>query len=130
MLRIIAATILILSLTASLRSEEVCIACDEPAATYACTFDQAMRDVTLNLGSAVQGHVCEKVLAQAGPHAGCRLIETVEPCNGIARTVTLADYQQAMAGDVESTYQPGVLELARRKVYATWVCVTSMFNDC
>jgi hypothetical protein len=35
-----------------------------------------------------------------------------------------------MAGDVESTYQPGMLEIARRRVYATWVCVTSMFNDC
>jgi hypothetical protein len=130
MARSIAALVFIFGLCVSLRAEPVCVACEEPAAIYTCSFDPSLRDASLKLGRAIDGHVCEKVLAKTGPHARCRLMETSAPCEGRERTVTLADYQVAMAGDVESTYQPGMLEIARRRVYATWVCVTSMFNDC
>lgn len=115
---------------ASLGAQPVCIACEQPAATYSCTLDQSLRDLSPNLGRKVQGHVCEKVLVKSTPHGKCRLIEPEAPCEGVARSVTLADYQDAIAGDVETTYEPGMLELARRKVYATWVCMATMFDDC
>jgi len=130
MARTITALFVGLSLCSPLKAEPVCVACEKPAATYACSFDQSLRDLSPDLGLKVQGHVCEKVLAKTGAHANCQIVEAQAECPGSARTVTLADYQGAMAGDVETTYEPGVLELARRQVYATWVCMTSMFNNC
>jgi hypothetical protein len=119
-----------LRFSTSLGAQPVCISCEKPSATYSCTLDQSLRDLSPNLGRKVQGHVCEKVLAKSAPHGKCRLIEAEAACEGVARSVTLADYQGAIAGDVETTYEPGMLELARRKVYATWVCMATMFNDC
>jgi len=130
MVRTIAASCLILALSASLSAGEVCVACDKPAAVYRCTLEQPTRNANLQLGEKAERHVCEKVLATTGPHESCQIVLDAKPCNGVARTVTLTQYQQAIAGDGESTYQPGVLELARRSVNATWVCVTSLFNDC
>jgi hypothetical protein len=131
MLRIIVATCLCLSLMASLRADEVCVACEKPGATYRCTFEEPTRNRKFQIGELVQGEICPKVLAMQGPHAGCKILPAAaEPCDGVARTVTLTDYQRLLAGDGESTYQPGVLEIARRNVYATWVCVTTLFNDC
>jgi len=131
MLRIIVASCLCLSITASLRAGEVCVACEKPAATYRCTFEEPTRNRKFQVGDLVQDEVCTKVLAMQGPHEGCKILpDAAQTCDGLARTVTLADYQRIFAGDGESTYQPGVLEIARRNVYATWVCVTTLFNDC
>ena len=49
---------------------------------------------------------------------------------GLERTVTVTDYQRAMAGNGESTYEVGAFEIARRSVHDTWLCVASMFKDC
>jgi hypothetical protein len=131
MLRIIVATCLCLSVPASLRAGETCVACEKPAATYRCTFEEPTRNQKFQVGDLVKGDVCEKVLATQGPHERCKILpDSGKPCDGLARTVTLTDYQRLLAGDGESTYQPGMLEIARRNVYATWVCVTSLFNDC
>lgn len=130
MLRIVAVACLVLSLPASLDADEVCVACEGPAATYRCTLEQPKRDLRFQLEETAQRYACEMVLAKAGPHASCRVVANAEPCDGPARTVTLTDVQRAIAGDGESTYQPGVFELARRKVHATWLCVASLFNDC
>jgi hypothetical protein len=130
MLRVIAAACLILSLSASVRAGEVCVACDKPAARYRCTFEQATRDAKFQLGDTAQRFVCEQVLAKSGPHETCRIALDAQPCDGAAKTVTLADLQKVMADGEGSTYQPGVFEIARRNVNATWVCVTSLFNDC
>jgi hypothetical protein len=51
-------------------------------------------------------------------------------CEGLPRTVTVTDYQRAIAGTDESTYEVGAFEVARQGVHDTWLCVTSMFKDC
>jgi hypothetical protein len=130
MLRIIVATFVCLSITASLRAGEICLACEKPAATYRCTFEEPTRNQKVQIGDLVQDDVCAKVLAAQGPHEGCKILPAGQTCDGLPRTVTISDYQKIFAGDGESTYQPGVLEIARRNVYATWVCVTTLFNDC
>ena len=130
MLRVSAAACLIFGLCASVRAGEVCVACDKPAATYRCTFEQATRDAKFQLGDTAQRFVCEQMLAKSGPHESCRIALDREPCEGVPKTVTLADFQKVVADGEGSTYQPGVLEIARRNVNATWVCVTSLFNDC
>jgi len=62
------------------------------------------------------------------------MVPGTEPCNGIPRTVTLADYQKFVAGDGHSTYQQGLLEKAQKGVSSTfsstWDCVASLFGDC
>jgi hypothetical protein len=130
MLRIGVAACLCLSITASLRADEACVACEKPAATYRCTFEEPTRNQKFQIGDLVQDEVCTKVLAMQGPHEGCKIVPAAKSCDGVARTVTVTDYQRIFAGDGESTYEPGVFEIARRNVYATWVCVTSLFNDC
>jgi hypothetical protein len=130
MLRGIVAAFLVLSVSQALEAGEMCIACDSPVATYRCTFEQTTRDHRLQLGDDAQGHICEKVLKQAGPHASCMFVQGAAPCEGAPRTVTVADYQRLVAGDGHSTYQPGVLEKAQRGVNATWDCLSSLFGDC
>ncbi len=131
MLRIVALAFFIGGLSASLSAGEVCVACDKPTATYLCTLEKPTRDAKAQLEQAAERHICETVLTKIGPHGACRTIEQAAPCAGVPRTVTLTDYQRAIAGDGgESTYQVGVFELARQKVYATWVCVASLFNNC
>jgi hypothetical protein len=114
----------------ALEAGEACISCDKPVATYRCTFDQSTRDHRLQLGDDAQQHICEKVLKQAGPHGSCKLVQGIEPCEGVARTVTVADYQRLVLGDGHSTYQPSVLEKAQKGVNATWDCLSSLFGDC
>ena len=81
------------------------------------------------LGNSVQRHVCEKVLERT--HEKCRVVPDTEPCNGVAKVVTITEYQQAIAGgEGAPTYEPSALEKAKRSMQATWVCVTSLFNDC
>jgi hypothetical protein len=131
MQRLLAAACLFLSLSGSLGASEVCVVCDKPAATYRCALEQFTRNSKFQLGADAQRLACETVLAKSGPHAHCKVVADTEvPCEGPQRTVTVRDLQQIMAGDGEQTYQPGVFEIARRNVYATWICVSSMFKDC
>jgi hypothetical protein len=112
------------------RAGEVCLACEQPAATYRCAVEQPSEKV--RLGSDVAGEICSKVLAKKGEHHKCRISAVPEggSCEGPQRTVTLTDYQRALTASGESTYEVGALEIARRNVHDTWLCVTSMFKDC
>jgi hypothetical protein len=93
--------------------------------------DQTSSDARLQLGDVAQAHICENVLQRAGPHASCKLVpQGPAPCNGVPRTVTVADYQRLVVSDGHSTYQPGVLEKAQRGVTSTWDCLTSFFGKC
>ncbi len=130
MLRRIVVACCILSASHALQADEMCVACERPAATYRCSFEQTARDHQLDLGVAAEAHICENVLRQAGPHASCKIIQGPEPCNGAQRTVTMADYQKLVASDGHSTYQQGVLEKAQRSVSSTWDCLASLFGDC
>jgi hypothetical protein len=130
MLRMMVAACCMLSVVQALEAAEVCVACEQPVATYRCTFEQTMRDYGLKLADAAQIHICKNVLEKAGPHASCRIVQGAEPCNGVPRTVTVADYQRLVASDGHSTYQPGVLEKAQRGVNTTWDCLSSFFGNC
>lgn len=130
MFRIVsAAPLFALCLALPLRAAEVCVSCEEPAATYRCMLEQLPQSEAFALKDEAQAFVCEKVLAKSGPHAACHAVAET-PCKGHERTVTLTDYQRAIAGDEEITYQPGVLELTQQKMQSAWVCVTSLFKDC
>jgi hypothetical protein len=131
MQRLLAAACLFLSLSGLLGASEVCVVCDKPAATYRCTLEQFTRDPKFQLGAEAQRLACETVLAKMGAHAHCKVApDPMLPCDGPQRTVSVRDLQQIAASDGEQTYQPGVFEIARRNVYATWICVSSMFKDC
>jgi hypothetical protein len=130
MLRILALTFLVLALARPLAAAEVCVACDQPAATYRCTLEQMPQGKTFGLEPAAQAHVCEKVLAKMEHHGSCHTIADAKTCDGKSRVVTLTDYQRAIAGDTETTYEPGALEKAQRGMKSTWTCVTSLFSDC
>jgi len=109
---------------------EVCLSCQEPAATYLCTVEQPSEKYAL--GSTLEQEMCGKVLAKSGGHKKCQLVQVPEggTCEGARRTVTLTDYQRAIGNAAESTYEEGALEVARRNVHNTWLCVLSMFKDC
>lgn len=114
----------------SASADELCIACDQPAAAYRCAVEQPSEK--FRLGADIEQEVCIKVLTKNGPHHSCRIsaIPAGGSCEGAKRTVTLADYQRAVSPTGESTYEVGALEIARRNVHDTWLCVTSMFKDC
>ena len=109
---------------------ELCVACQEPAASYRCTVEQPSEKYAL--GNELEAQVCTKVLAQKGEHKKCALTPVAEggKCEGLERHVTVTDYQRALAGNGESTYEVGAFEIARRNVHDTWLCVSSMFKDC
>jgi hypothetical protein len=114
----------------SARAGEVCIACEQPAATYRCSVD--LPTDKYNIAPQLQGEMCAKVLAKKGEHRKCALLPVAEggKCEGLARTVTVTDYQRALIPAGEETYEIGALEKVQRNMQDTWVCVTSMFKDC
>lgn len=131
MFRLIASACLIVGLSGPLVAEEVCIVCDEPQASYRCDAELPTNAGNTELRATVGAKACTTVLAKAGGHKACHPIKSEEPCEGSLRAVTLTDYQRAIAGDGQaSTYEPGALEIARRNVHDTWICVTSLFGDC
>ncbi len=115
----------------SARAAELCVACQEPAASYRCTVESPSEKYAL--GEVLEEQICSKVLAQKGPHKKCALMPLPEggTCEGVAahrdrhRLST-----RATAGADESTYEVGAFEVARQGVHDTWLCVTSMFKDC
>jgi hypothetical protein len=130
MIRAILAAFCVLGVSHALDASEICIACEGPAATYRCTFEQSPQDRQVNLADAAQVHVCQNVLKNAGGHKNCKSVQGPEPCNGTPRTVTVADYQRFVASDGHSTYEPGVLDKAQRSVNSTWTCLASFFGKC
>jgi hypothetical protein len=113
-----------------LRAAELCVACEQPAATYRCSVE--LPSDKYNIALQLQGEMCAKVLAKNGAHQKCTLLPVAEggKCEGLARSVTVTDYQRALASAGEETYEVGALEKARRNVHDTWLCMTSMFKDC
>ena len=89
------------------RSSELCLVCEEPAASYRCNVERP--STRFDLGEDIEREICAKVLAKQGEHGKC---------------------QRVVSGNGESTYEVGALEIARRNVHNTWLCVTSMFKDC
>ncbi len=108
---------------------EVCLSCDQPAATYRCAVEQPSEKYAL--GSSLEEKICSKVLAKQGTHQSCQVLPVPEggKCDGAERTVNITDYQRAMSASGEATYEVGAFEIARRNVHDTWLCVTSMFKD-
>ena len=109
---------------------ELCVACEQPVASYRCAVEQPSEK--FKLGAEIEREVCSKVLAKKGEHQRCsvRAVPEGGTCEGALRTVTLTDYQRTLAVNGESTYEVGALEVARQNVHNTWLCVTSMFKDC
>jgi hypothetical protein len=131
MLRLIAVAGFVLLASAPSRADEVCVACEEPAAIYRCSVESLPQQANkLGLADKAQGEMCQTVLAKNGQHSSCSVVADGKTCEGSARTVTLSDYQRAIAGDNEITYQPGMLEIAQHNVVKTWVCISSLFQDC
>ena len=130
MQRILASSILVLGLALPLDAAEICVTCDNPAATYRCSLEQMPQVKAYGLESTAQAHVCETVLAKNEHHGSCHVVPNAQTCDGKSRTVTLTDYQRATAGDVEKTYEPGALEKAQRGMQSAWTCVASLFSDC
>lgn len=114
----------------SATADELCLACEEPSATYRCAIEQPSEKYKVK--GALAEEVCSKVLAQKGAHSKCSIAEVPEggTCGGAERVVTITDYQRAVSDSGESTYEVGAFEIARRNVHDTWLCVTSMFKDC
>jgi hypothetical protein len=112
------------------QAAELCVVCEQPAATYRCTVE--LPSDKYNIATQLQGEMCSKVLAKKGEHHKCSLHPVAEggACEGSARTVTITDYQRAITASGEETYEVGAFEIARRNVHDTWTCVSSMFKDC
>jgi uncharacterized protein (DUF169 family) len=114
----------------SARAAELCVSCEQPTATYRCTFEPPSEKFDLHGG--LEEQICTKVMEKKYAHAKCQVIAVREgaTCDGGARTVDLTDYQRAKASNGEKTYEVGAFETARENVHDTWRCVTSMFKDC
>jgi hypothetical protein len=127
---IITACSLLTGLAIPLSAAEVCVVCDQPAATYRCSVEGLPQGKNPAIEAEVQAHACEKVLVKLERHANCRSVADAKSCEGKTRTVTLTDYQRAIAGDVETTYEPGAFERAKQGMQSAWTCVSSLFSDC
>ena len=112
------------------QTAELCVTCEQPAATYRCTVE--LPSDKYNIATQLQGEMCSKVLAKNGEHQRCSLHPVAEGgvCEGSARTVTVTDYQRALTPAGEETYEIGALEKVQRNMQNTWTCVSSMFKDC
>ena len=110
---------------------ELCVVCVKPDASYRCTVDQSTQFAKFKFGEEVQGHICTKVLTKKGGHERCMVVQNSSAaCDGLPRTITFTDYQQVLASDGNSTYEPGLIPTIGNKITKAWICVTSMFKDC
>ena len=69
----------------SAHAAELCVACQEPAATYRCTVEQPSDKY--KLGNDLEAQVCTKVLAQKGEHKKCALTPVAEGGKGLQRAI-------------------------------------------
>jgi hypothetical protein len=130
MYRAIVVAFIVAAATMPLRAAELCVVCEQPAATYRCSVE--LPSEKYNIALQLQGEMCAKVLAKKGEHQKCALLPVAEggKCEGFARTVTVTDYQRALTPAGEETYEIGALEKVQRNMQDTWLCMTSMFKDC
>jgi hypothetical protein len=127
---IIAVCGLLMGFAFPLSAAEVCVVCDAPAKTYRCSVEGLPEGKNAAIEAEVRAHACEKVLVKLEHHGNCRSIPDAKTCDGKSRTITLTDYQRAIAGDVETTYEPGAFERAKQGMQSAWTCVASLFSDC
>jgi hypothetical protein len=131
MLRNTALAIVALGFSSFASAGELCVVCTKPDATYRCTVDQSTRFVKFKFGDEIQGHICTKVLTKKGSHERCTVVQNPNAaCDGPPRTITFTDYQQMLASDGSSTYEPGLIAVVGNKINKTWICITSIFKDC
>jgi hypothetical protein len=107
--------LLLASRRGSLRAANFCSICAKPDTIYRCTVDQSTQFVRLKFGEVVQGRICTKVLAKKAIMSTAPFPETPAPsvtalsiCDGSPRIITFTDYEQIIAGDETSTYEPGL----------------------
>ena len=131
MLRRAALAIAVISFSSFASAGELCVVCAKPDATYRCTLDQSTGFGNFRFGEEIQVRVCTKVLAKKGSHERCTLVKNANAaCDGPPKTITFTDYQQVLASDGSSTYEPGLVALIGNKINKTWICITSIFKDC
>ena len=131
MLRRTTLALAVISFSSSASAGELCVVCAKPDATYRCTLDQSTRFANFKFGEDIQGRVCTKVLAKKGGHERCNVVQNANAaCDGPPRTITFTDYQQMLASDGSSTYEPGLIAVIGNKINKTWICITSIFKDC
>ncbi len=131
MLRTIALTTVIIGCSSLAFASELCVVCAKPDATYRCTVDQSTQFAKFKFGQDLQGHICTKVLTKKGSHEHCTVVQNANAtCDGLPRTITFTDYQQVLASDGTSTYEPGIIPTIGNKITKAWICITSMFKDC
>ena len=108
MQRILALSVILLAQLQPLLAAELCITCDNPAATYRCALDQMPQVKAYGFEPAAQAHICETVLAKKEHHASCHVVPNAQTCDGKSRTVTLTDYQRATAGEIKPAVPPRI----------------------
>ena len=60
------------------------------------------------------------MLAKKGGHERCNVVQNANAaCDGPPRTITFTDYQQVLASDGSSTYEPGLVALIGNKINKT-----------
>ena len=131
MLRRTALAIAVINFSSFASAGELCVVCAKPDATYRCTLDQSTRFGNFRFSEEIQVRVCTKVLAKKGSHERCTVVQNANAtCDGPPKTITFTDYQQVLASDGSSTYEPGLVALIGNKINKTWICITSIFKNC
>lgn len=131
MFRTIALAIIAMECLSFVSASELCVVCAKPDATYRCTVDQSTQFAKFKFGEDIQGHICTKVLTKKGSHEHCTVVQNaIATCDGLPRTISFTDYQQMLASDGTSTYEPGLIPTIGNKINKAWICLTSMFKDC
>ena len=131
MLRTTALVIVIICCSSVASATELCVVCTKPDATYRCTVDQSTQFAKFKFAEEVQSHICTKVLAKKGSHEHCTIVQSASTaCDGLPRTITFTDYQQMLASNGNSTYEPGLIPTIGNNITKAWICITSMFKDC
>jgi hypothetical protein len=109
----------------------MCVVCAKADATCRCTVDQSTQFGKFKFGEDIQDHTCAKALAKKGGDEHCAVVQNANvTCGGLPRTITFTDYQQMLASDGGSTYEPGLIPTIGNKITKAWICLASMFKDC
>jgi hypothetical protein len=121
---------------------DVCVSCANPSAIYKCSADKAAKLEKYGIEDKVLPPVCAQVLAKLGDHESCQAVgKSGDPCEGIAKTIGLADLQKAASGSSGDSVVPSLGERAGSAAESagetiggvfkkSWNCVTSLFQEC
>ena len=125
-----------------------CITCVEPTATYLCIPEDSEKLARFNVGDEKLGRLCAKILAKLEKNSRCEFSrDTLKPCDGIERIVSLTDVERALSSSGEQP-TPSLVEkattaisnagqVAKAQASKTgsaienaWHCMTSLFEEC